>query len=320
MRRSAKIWVVVAIALILIGVMTIESVMTVVHWDFSKLSTDQYVTNEHVIDEDYSNISILTDTADVVLVPAKDGKTTVVCDAQENVKHTVAVKDGTLTIELIDVRKWYEYVGINFSSPRVTVYLPAVEYGALSVQLSTGDVIVPGDFQFESVDIAASTGDVKNAASATEFMKIRTSTGDIRVENASAAALDLSASTGCITVSRVSCEQNMSLGVSSGDAYLSDVICRNFTSRGNTGDISMERVIVEGKISIERTSGDVELDDCDAAELWLKTSTGDVEGTLLSEKIFTVHTGTGDVEVPRSTGGGACEVTTSTGDIDFEIK
>ena len=320
MRKGTKIWLIIAITLILIGTAVIGGVMTVLQWDFKGLSTNKYVTNEYKVDEAYSNISVVTDTADVVLVPAEDGRTAVVCGERENAAHTVTVKDGTLTVELNDTRKWYDYIGINFSSPKVTVYLPTGEYGALSVQLSTGNVTVPDDFKFESVDIAASTGDVKHAASATGLVSIKTSTGHIRVEGVSAGALDLTASTGRVTASGVSCEGNMTLKVSTGKAYLSDVTCHDFTSSGNTGDILMRNTIAAGKISVERSTGDVELEGCDAAELWIKTSTGEVEGTLLSEKIFIVHTSTGDVEVPKGTGGGTCEVTTSTGDIEFEIR
>ena len=53
---------------------------------------------------------------------------------------------------------------------------------------------------------------------------------------------------------------------------------------------------------------------------YIKTSTGDVEGTLLSEKIFSIHTSTGKVKVPNTNNGGTCEIKTSTGDIEIQIK
>ena len=52
----------------------------------------------------------------------------------------------------------------------------------------------------------------------------------------------------------------------------------------------------------------------------VNTSTGDVNGTLLSEKIFITDTSTGRVSVPKTTSGGKCEITTSTGDINIGIK
>ena len=60
-------------------------------------------------------------------------------------------------------------------------------------------------------------------------------------------------------------------------------------------------------------------DGCDAAEITVKTGTGDVTGTLLSDKVFLTETGTGRIDVPKSTVGGRCEINTDTGDIKIDI-
>ena len=51
----------------------------------------------------------------------------------------------------------------------------------------------------------------------------------------------------------------------------------------------------------------------------MKTDTGKVVGSLLSEKVFIAETSTGKVSVPKTTTGGKCEITTSTGDIKIEV-
>ena len=56
------------------------------------------------------------------------------------------------------------------------------------------------------------------------------------------------------------------------------------------------------------------------AELFVETDTGDVRGSLLTEKTFIVQTDTGSVDVPETTTGGKCEITTDTGDIEIEIN
>ena len=58
----------------------------------------------------------------------------------KKVKHSVAVKENCLVIDVDDTRKWYEYIGINFGIPKITVYLPKGKYGALLVKTSTSDV------------------------------------------------------------------------------------------------------------------------------------------------------------------------------------
>ncbi len=289
-------------------------------WDLTKLSNNKYQTNHHEINEEVNSISVNTNTADIDFVPSENSKCSVVCYEQENVKHSVTVKDGTLAIDVVDTKRWYEHIGINFGTPKITVYIPEGEYSSLTIKESTGDIKIPNDFGFKNIDITISTGDVKCSASATKAIKISASTGYIYVENLSAGSLDISASTGKVTVSSVTCDGDISVGVSTGKAYLTDIACKNLVSSGDTGDISLKNVIAEGKFSIERSTGYVTFESCDAAEIFVETDTGDVEGSLLSEKIFTVKTDTGKKDVPNTTAGGRCEITTDTGDVRITVE
>ncbi len=320
MSKGAKIWLIIAISLVVVGCIIFGGVMAMLKWDFTKLSTNKYETNHYEMNENYKKISVVTNTADIVFVPSENSKCSVVCYEQKNVKHSVTVKDDTMVIEVVDTRKWYEHIGINFDTPKITVYLPQGEYGALSVRSNTGDVEIPKDFKFENIDVSENTGDVKNYASALKVIKIKTGTGNIRVENVSANTLDLSVSTGKVTAASISCEGDVKVSVSTGDTYLSDITCKGVISNGNTGDISLKNVIASETFSIERSTGDVKFDGCDAAEIFVGTDTGDVSGTLLSEKVFITKTDTGKVEVPDSITGGSCEIATDTGDIRINIQ
>ena len=82
----------------------------------------------------------------------------------------------------------------------------------------------------------------------------------------------------------------------------------------------MKNVVATGTISIKSDTGDVRFEGSDAIEISVKTDTGDVTGTLLSEKVFITETSTGSINVPKTTSGGKCEITTSTGDINIRIK
>ncbi|MBO5892343.1 MAG: DUF4097 family beta strand repeat protein [Oscillospiraceae bacterium] len=300
MRKKMKIWLWAATCLVLIGCIIFGGVMTVLKWDFKRLLTVKYETNQHEIEEDYQNITIITNTADITFAVSEDGKHRVTCHEQENAIHSVSIKDAALVIELVDTRKWHEYLGIGFDSPNITVYLPQGAYGKLSIQASTGDIHMPKDLFFESADISVSTGDITLLSSVLETANVKTTTGKI-------------------TVANVNCMGNLSVKVSTGKAKISNVTCRNLTSFGTTGDVSLENVIAKESLSIERSTGDIELDRCDAQLIHLKTDTGDVEGTLLSEKVFSAETKTGDVDVPQTTTGGKCEIHTNTGDIKIKI-
>lgn len=276
-----KKWLTAAGICAIMGLLVFAAVMTVCGWDFRALSTVQYDTRMHEPQEHFSNISIQTDTADVQVLPAEDGRCRVICEDGLPAYHTVTVGGDTLTIERVDPREWYEIWGISLGTESVTVYLPAETYGKLEIRTSTADV--------EIGDIAA------------EVMDIHLSTGDIQLERVSVGTLELS--------------------VSTGDILLDDIDCKTLLSTGSTGDMLLRQVLAEVLISVERSTGDVELDDCDAAQLVFRTTTGDVTGTLRTPKIFRTETSTGDVSVavPQSGTDEICEVKTSTGDIGIGL-
>lgn len=319
MSNKTKFWVVTAFSLILIGCILFAGVMSVLKWDFTKMSMEKYELASYDVTKNFENITINTDTADIVFTLSNDSVCRVQCHEEKNAKHTVDVKENTLTINLENNKKWYEYIGINFGSPKITVYLPKKEYSSLVIKEDTGDVTIPSDFTFENLDVTASTGDIEVFASASDVAKIKLSTGDIFVKDISAKTLDLSVSTGHITAQNIKCE-DFAFKVSTGDAKLSDVECQNFTSIGSTGDAVLKNVVAGQKLNVKRSTGDVKLEKCDAEELLIKTDTGSVVGSLRSDKVFITKTDTGSVNVPKTTSGGKCEIETDTGNIKIEIK
>ena len=281
MKNRTKIWLIAAYCLILVGLILFAGAMTQNDWDFRKLSTEKYETNTYAITEEFNNISLNTDTADIIFRISKNGKCKVECYEEEKAKHTVTVKDDTLIIQLNNKKSWYDYVGINFTSPKIMVYLPESDYNNLS---------------------------------------IKEDTGDIRIENISTKALELSTSTGDITLSNISCKEDIDINVSTGKTSLTDIKCKNMRTSESTGDITLKNVIATEKFSIETDTGDVRFESSDAAEIFIETDTGDIIGSLLTDKIFITHTDTGRVDVPKTVTGGRCEITTDTGDIILKIK
>lgn len=320
MQKRTKIWLIVAALLVISGLIIFSWAMTAYKWDFSKLSTVQYETNIHTINREFSNISISTDTASILFAASQDGHCKIVCYEPENRLHSVDVKDGTLSIQVVDEREWYEYIGITFVAPKITVYLPENQYASLLIKGSTGDIEIPKDCKFKSMDIAVSTGVVANYASVPEFIKIQTNTGSIRLESVSAGELDLTVATGKVTVSNVACAGSASILVSTGKTEITNFTCMNLISDGSTGDIVLNHVIATEMFSIVRSTGDIILDRCDAAKFFLKTNTGDVTGSILTDKVFITTTDTGSVRVPNTITGGKCQIISNTGDIRITIN
>ena len=321
MKKSTKIWLITAAALILVGALILCCVSAEIKGDLGMLSSTKYETNRHAIEEEFKNIVVKTNTADVEIVASEGGAAEVVCMEDRKQKHTVSVTDGALTVEVIDTRKWYDYIGIfGMKAPKITVYIPTGEYGTLTVKASTGDVRTGESLRFESVDIKISTGNIESLASCKGTMKLGTNTGDVKVKNISVAMLDILGGTCKISVENVTCEGELSASATTGATKITDATCARFVSSANTSDLTMKNVVATGEFLITRTTGDVRFEKCDAAEITVTTGTGDVKGSLLSEKIFVTKSGTGKIKVPETTSGGKCKVTTTTGNIILTIE
>lgn len=269
-----------AIALILVGAILFTWALAALDFDFYKLSTERYETNTYEVRERFDNISIDVTTTQVKFALSEDGSCKIVCHETEKVKHSATVQDGTLVIDTVDTRRWYDHIGISFGGMKMTVYLPRSEYASLLIETDTGDVEIPRGFFFESISIDSSTADITCQACALKSIDINTDTGDIK---------------------------------------LIDVKCEETNLESDTGDITFTRVVAAESLRAETSTGDVRFENSDAVFIVVETNTGDVTGTLRSNKEFICETDTGDIDVPKTTSGGLCEITTDTGDISIRI-
>lgn len=320
MKTATKIILIVAACLVLAGIAVTVAVLASNSWTLPSFGGSELITRNCDIPEEFQNITIHAETEDIQLLRSDDGSCRVVFCEYEDQRHTAVVESGTLTIRTESEGKWNAHLSLlSQEGPGIKLYLPSDAYAALQIDAGTGEITIPGDFRFDSVDVAASTGSVHCGASVSGQMAIALSTGDMQLEDLSAGDLLLAVSTGRVDLRSVNCTGNVNVSVTTGKATLSGIRCRNLSSSGTTGTISLQDVIAGEKITLERSTGDVNLLACDAAELSIKTDTGDVTGTLSSDKVFFATSDTGKVVVPKTTTGGVCEITTDTGDIHIDI-
>ncbi len=280
MKKGTIAWLIVAAIFIIAGGTVFVGAMKALNWDFSGLSTFEYVEYQMEITEKYRHITVRTKTANVIFELSNEDKTEVYFTEQENMHHTAEVRGGILVIELHDTRKWYEYIGINFNPQTVKIVLPAGSYGELMVDNGTGDVKIPKELTFESVGIQTSTGSVSLEAAVEGRAYLRATTGDLFVFSGKIGSL---------------------------------------AAFAGTGSVSLWDTEVTEEAKIEVGTGDVLLQRFDAAEIEINTSTGDVRGSLASGKQFDAKSGTGKVRVPENSEGGSCKIYASTGNIDIKI-
>ncbi|MBQ8746680.1 MAG: DUF4097 family beta strand repeat protein [Clostridia bacterium] len=282
-----------------------------------RLPTHVSETNTYTVTEDFSDISVNIETADVRFLPAEGETCTAVCKEQQKYRFAVTSDGSTLSVTCVDTRKWYERIFTLFT-PSVTVYLPKNAYGALSVHLTTGDTEVAFGFLFDSVSLHGTTGDAKFFANVKNNLSVETTTGRILVSGTACADLDACLTTGSIAITDTSCSA-LTIRLTTGDTRLTNTTCAQLQMKATTGDITLTNTLSFGRIDIQTSTGNVRFNASDGAELFVKTNTGNITGTLVTDKVFLAHTDTGRVRVPKTTTGGRCELTTDTGNILLDI-
>lgn len=319
MNTSAKIWIIIAVLLIVLGGTALLIIMSANNWNFSELGTESFKTVTNELTEQFDNIQINSSTADIVFTTSNSENCTITFYERENAQYTAEITNNTLTVNAVDTQKWYEHISFSFQAPKITVALPRSEYASVYIDNKTGNIEVPNGFIFKSIDLQTSTGNITCCAAANEAIRLTASTGDIKLNNITAESIKLSVTTGNITLASSVCNGAIELSVKTGASTVNSVSCKSLTSNGSTGTIRLENVIASDYFSIERSAGNVKFSDCDASSITVKTSTGNVTGTLLTDKIFIAKTSTGNISVPSTVTGGKCEITTSTGDISIEL-
>lgn len=320
MSKSAKIWLISATILVGVGLVIFAIALNAYGWDFSKLGTETYETNTYNISEAFDSISIEVDTTDITFVPADDENCRIVCGETEKIKHSATAENGVLKINVIDTRKWYDHIGIYFTSPKMTVYLPNDKYDKVSIENDTGNIDIPKDFSFTALEIEGDTGDVDCNASVLEAADIELDSGNVEMNGIAAGKASFCTNTGNITLVSAEVKGTLALQTDTGRVKLTDVDCVDLKAVSDTGDMYLKNVVASGRFSIKADTGDIHFDASDAQEIFIVTDTGDVKGSLLTEKVFITESDTGRVNVPKTVNGGRCEITTNTGDIRIQIR
>ena len=259
------------------------------------------VTKNYPVSGSFSSVSVTEYYADVQLRASRDGSVSVTTRDTQDVTHTVQVVNGTLTISRPEPSLGERIFHDDDDDPTVIVYLPAGDYGSLTVNTTAGDIESAGQLNFASANLTSTAGDIDITGSVTQSLVCTTTTGDVEVNSPAAGAVQISTNTG--------------------DAELTGVSAQSLSIHTNTGDADLERTVAAGAIEISTTTGDIELERSDAASLTLSTTSGDVEGSLLTGKTFSASSTSGRVSVPASTpGAGACNVSTTSGSIRLTVR
>lgn len=300
MKTAKKVWIIIAVSLILSGFVVFLAALVAMNFDLTKINTVDFVTNTYTPQGDFTDISIDGAECEVRFLLSSDGICKVVCNEGKKISHTVEVVDNKLVIERHDNREWYECIGIYWGKMEIEIHLPKTEYTSLYLKSLSGDMLIPQEFTFQDAEIYTTSGNVDFNAKVSDNLLLKTVSGEI--------------------CGKVITPKSLTVKSTSGDIELESIDCNTLNAETVSGEIDFSGILAGDKIEVKTVSGDIELDNCDANYLNLKSTSGEISGTLLTEKIFITDTTSGDIEVPRTSAGGKCEIKTVSGDIEFDIK
>lgn len=259
MKKSTKVWLIVAAALVFLGTVLFTATLFFGHWDFSKIGTAKYETNTYTVAEEFWDISIDTDTADIKLLPSQDGSCKIECFEEEKAKHEVKVENGSLVINKKSEKAWYDFINLGFSSPKITVYLPKNEFNTIYIKESTGDVDIE-KLSAISLDITLSTGDVYLSDVTCKNFATNGNTGDVCLKNLSVAKkLWVTRSTGDIEFVDSDAFE-IFVKTDTGDVEGSLLSSKNFITESDTGRVLVPKSTEGGLCEIATDTGDIKIE------------------------------------------------------------
>lgn len=320
MKKSKKISIIIAVAVIIIGCLISFFALVSLNFDFSKLNSVNSVTKTYDIDESFRNINIEGTECDINLIPSDNDKCSVICNEGDKISHSVTVQNDTLTIKRIDNRQWYEHIMVFYwGETEINLYLPQNKYEELYAKSVSGNIEIPENFTFDKAEISTTSGEVSFLSKVTNDIDIQTVSGNIYVGETTAKNINMQSTSGDTAVSSATIKNELKVKSVSGNINLSNIDCQSITANTTSGDNKFSNVVAKTNTKIESISGNIDLYQSDAQTMNIKTTSGDVAGTLLTDKIFDVKTTSGDVNVPQSGAGGKCEIKTTSGNVKLVI-
>ena len=290
MKRRFSTLLLSALAVVAVGGLTL--LRTGLTAEAARQDWTPLVTKNYPVTGTFTDISITGYYEDIYLRPSRDGTVSVTTRDAESVTHTVSVANGVLSISRPEPDSTGDRLFFHDSDPELILYLPAGDYGALSVSTMSGDVQTASRLAFSAANFTTISGDVELYSSVSGNVELR-----------------------CPTAGAVQAV------TTSGDVELNDSYVQSLSVESTSGDVDLERSTAAGAVEISTVSGEISLERSDAASLTLSTTSGEIEGSLLSAKNFSVTSTHGRVQVPDSDPtAGACTISTTTGNVWITIR
>ena len=246
--KKSIIWIVT------ISVLLIASILL-----YSLARPCELETHEYEILENFKDIKITTDTADIQFILSEKPNSFIVCEEEKNARHSVIVKENTLRIEVDDNKKWYEYLDINFCTPKITVYLEKSVYGNISLETDTGNILLDNIIATGKLVTETDTGNVNFEVCDASEVFIKTDTGNVLLDDViTTGKLAIETDTG--NVSFEACDASEAfIKTDTGNVTGSFLTDKVVFAESDTGNIDIPKVIADEKCEIITDTGNIKI-------------------------------------------------------------
>ena len=166
-------------------------------------------TKTYTLKESFSKIDINIDSGDINVYLSNTNENKIICAEQSQIYTDVRVVDGTLVIEKIDKRNFFERLIPSLYC--ADIYLTQELVESLDINYYTCDVTIHPGFTFSNVNLTGSTGDVELKSNVTNKLNVEMSTGDIKISDCNPKEANLKSTSGDIEVKTINAVYNLNV-------------------------------------------------------------------------------------------------------------
>lgn len=262
MKKSTKIWLIAAAALLAVGLALCVAALASVDFDFAKLSTEgAYETRTYAFDaERLASAEVISVSQDIRIVGSDEKAGTVEYPVGEKSGYEVSFSDGTLLVRHYDHRKWYEHIGLFFSfrDDAVVVYVPTDAVFALTCESTSGSIELSG-FAGGRLFAKSTSGSIRITDLAPAALEARSTSGSVEAARLRVAEGDttLAAVSGSVRLEDAECAARLDMSSTSGGLRLTNVACGGASLRSTSGSVRFTRLRCES-LEAKSVSGSID--------------------------------------------------------------
>ena len=227
------------------------------------------------ISEQFQNISVNADSANLFFISSNDESCRVVCEKRKKARFSAKVDNNELQINFL-----FRPSNFSIKNSKITVYLPNTIYNNMIIESDTGDVQIENINVIGDLSIKVDTGDVNIKSCTPSSIKITDDTGNVKIEQASCKTLNIDVGTGHTSLTKTYASESLNITSDTGNVNFKDCDSNQIFVTTDTGDIK-GNFLTEKIIFARSDTGRIDVPNMTTGgRCELETDTGNIKITI----------------------------------------